>query len=67
MHPILHNSTLVVYTSFPNNISGALYHNETTSFLNVFIGNPNPLANPKSAIFKTFVSDINKFSLFISL
>lgn len=67
MHPIDHISTGVEYCFYPNKISGALYHNVTTSWVYVLTGRPNALARPKSASLITPFLSINRFWGFKSL
>jgi hypothetical protein len=52
IQPIDQISMALVYLSIPNNNSGALYHNVTTTGVNYLEG-LYLLANPKSHIFNT--------------
>ena len=67
MHPIDHMSMGVEYSLAPSKISGALYHNVTTSWVYVLTGRPKALARPKSASFTFSSLSMSKFYGFKSL
>lgn len=71
MHPTDHTSIALVYSEAFNITSGALYHLVTTYSVLNSVSYSNPLANPKSHIFRSQFLFNNKLlglrSLWITL